>query len=290
MANPDQIQRFLFKQSAIRGELVGLKQTYLDILGQHSYPAMVQRLLGEFCVASVLLSGTLKFEGSMTLQFRGSGPLNVLMAECSDKFDIRAIARWDQSAKEEGINDEDILENGILTITIDPRRGERYQGIVNFEGGALRDALETYFRQPEQIRTGIWLSSDNQGAAGMILQALPEDDSGRSMENSPQHWEHLLTLAQTTTEEELRNLSNEELLYRLFHQENVTLYDAKEIKFSCSCSWERSSNALLSLGREDTLVLLHERDGNIVIDCEFCGKRYNYDQQKVEKLFSNTTH
>lgn len=280
MSNPDQRQRLMFDDLAIRGELVGLSQTYQDVLKQHPYPKPLQRLLGEFMAAVTLLSNTLKFEGILSLQARGAGQARLVMAEIQNQEQLRAIAQYNDDFVDSG----SMLGEGTLAITIDPKVGKRYQGIVSLRDHGLAAALEDYFLQSEQIRTRIWLSADGQRASGLLLQALPGSASQSSLEADADGWDRVTQLAATITDDELLHLDNEAMLYRLFHEETVRTYPPTDLWFQCTCSRERSANAVYSLGLDSAREVI-EQDGVIQVDCQFCHAKYHFNQDEVEQLF-----
>ncbi|MEH6498533.1 MAG: Hsp33 family molecular chaperone HslO [Pseudoalteromonas distincta] len=282
MSFQDTTQRFMFEHADVRGELVALDQSYREVLAKHDYPESVKALLGEMLAATVLLSTTIKFDGLLILQARSSGPLSTLMVECSSDQAVRGIARYAEDLQGDTL--PELMPDGILTITIDPTDGQRYQGIVPLEGHSLADALSAYFDNSEQLPTRFRLQADGRTARGFLLQALPADRQ-IDPEDRDATWEHLSILANTLTAEELLSLDNQTLLHRLFHQEDLRLFDPALVRFECSCSAERSGNALVSLGREDALALLAEQGGEIEVDCQFCNARYRFAEAAVEGLF-----
>ena len=273
-------RRFLFDNADIRGETVHLDQALADILATHQYAPGVQALLGEFLAAAVLLSTTLKFEGKLVLQARSEGQVPLLMAECNDQLEVRAIARGAQEATSDRF--DQLLTNGHLAITMEPLSGSRYQGIVPLIQDSLAHSLDAYFQQSEQLSTRFWLAADGHRAAGLLMQQLPaqleRDPTARS-----QHWEHQCTLAATIQPEELLNLPAERMLYRLFHQEPVRLFEPRDVRFRCSCSRERSLNALSALSAADIQELLQEQ-GQVTMDCEFCNQRYEFGPRELGDL------
>ncbi|AKX59932.1 molecular chaperone Hsp33 [Thiopseudomonas alkaliphila] len=284
MHDKDFTQRFLFEDADVRGELAQLDQTYQQVLQRHAYPPAVAVLLGELLAAAALLVGTLKFDGLLTLQARSEGLLSLLMVECSSEREMRAIARYDQAqlGAEQGF--KQLMPNGIMAMTIEPKDGQRYQGLVAFEGETLADSLNAYFANSEQLGSHFWLAADGQQARGFLLQQLPVDRVPEA-DQRQQHWEHVLTLAQTLTKDELFALDNATILHRLYHEENILLFDPAAVRFNCSCSRERSIHALVSLGREDVEALLKEKQDLIEIDCQFCNERYLFDGKDVAQIF-----
>ncbi|TVP90948.1 MAG: Hsp33 family molecular chaperone HslO [Pseudomonadaceae bacterium] len=279
----DTTQRFLFDDQDVRGEIATLEHSYQEILSRHPYPEPVKALLGEMLAATVLLSTTLKFEGLLVLQARSSGPVSTLMVECSSNQEVRGIARYEDGLQASQALHE-LMPNGVLTITIDPENGQRYQGIVSLEGSSLADALNGYFASSEQLPTRFRLQADGRKARGFLLQALPANRV-TDPEARANAWEHFTVLAASLTPEEQLALDNETILHRLFHQEAVRLFSPRPVRFHCSCSAERSGNALISLGREDAMALLAERDGEIEVDCQFCNQRYTFDADALDALF-----
>ena len=176
------------------------------------------------------------------------------------------------------------MPDGVLAMTVDPNSGQRYQGIVDLEGDTLADCLTNYFATSEQLPTRFWLCADGQRARGLLLQQLPADRLKEADEREAS-WQHAMALADTLKAEELLGLDNETLLHRLYHQDPLRLFDPRTLLFRCSCSRERSSRALISLGQADAQALLLEHGGHVEIDCQFCNERYLFDAADVLQLF-----
>ena len=278
----NQTQRFIFDQSDVRGELVRLGGSYQLAIAGHSYPPQLAKLLGEFIAASVLLSSTLKFDGLLSLQLRCDGPVSLLMAECDSQQQFRAIARGELPPEELGF--AELFVGGSMAITIEPRNGQRYQGVVPLQGENLAGCLEAYFFQSEQLPTRLWLAADEGSCAGFLLQQLPRQQS-ESAEQSEQVWSHLTQLTDTIKAEEMLGLPAEEMLHRLYHQETVRLFDAKPVAFSCSCSKERTERALITLDQQELEEILAEQ-GEIAMDCQFCGTVYRYKASELRVLLA----
>jgi molecular chaperone Hsp33 len=290
-----------FDDCDIRGEIVSLGDSYREILSHNQYPPAIQKLLGEFLAAIGLLSSTLKFDGMIILQARGEGAISTIMAECNHHNNIRGIVRMNPAvelsselAERGGL--QDLLGKGVLVITIEPKRREnfagkleRYQGIVPLERDTLAGCLEDYFQQSEQLATRLWFGANEQQAGGLLLQALPHQLITDTDDNKA-HWETITTLANTITNEELLELDQDTVLYRLFNEQPVRLFEPKQLKFACSCSRERSEGALLSLGKDEVEELLIEK-GSIDIDCQFCNQHYHFSADEVRKLLGgNVLH
>lgn len=285
MLDFDFTQRFLFDTTDVRGEWVGLERSYAEVLAKHPYPEPVAELLGELLAAAALLIGTLKFDGLLVLQARSAGAVPLLMVECSSARDVRGIARYHAEQIEADATLGQLMPEGVLTMTIDPTRGQRYQGIVALDGATLADCLSGYFASSEQLPTRFWLAADSRRACGMLLQQLPADRTPDA-EAREADWQHLTTLADTLSAEELLGLDAETVLHRLYHQETVRVFDRLPLQFRCSCSRERSANALTSLGQQDAELLLKEQGGRVTIDCQFCNQRYEFDASDVAQLFA----
>jgi molecular chaperone Hsp33 len=282
----DQLQRFLLDNTDIRGELVRLDKSYKNTLEAHVYPDAVARLLGEFLAAAVLLSATLKFDGNISLQARSDGEIPLIVAEASSDHKLRGIVRGADLASSEDF--KTLLSNGHMTITIEPKQGKRYQGIVSLEGDNLAECVESYFRQSEQLSTRVWLSSNGEKVAGMMLQQLPSISSSQ-IEARQRDWEHATHLANTLTSQELLCLDFSELLYRLYNQEQVRLFDPANIEFSCHCSRDRTLSALMTVGEKDLLEIINEQ-GSIETDCEFCHQHYQFSDKDIKSLFEHALH
>ena len=275
----DTLQRFIFENAPIRGELVHLDASWQAIIERHDYPAPVRKLLGEMMAASALLVSTLKFEGTLTIQFQSAGPINLMVMEATNERNIRGIAKWEGEVPEGSV--KELLGSGMLVITIDPvKTGERYQGIVEICGDSLSECLEHYLTHSEQLDTHIWLAADDQQASGMMLQRLPGDMS----EDEHDDWERAVALADTIKSAELLELPAQEILHRLFHEDDLRLFDSEPLAFRCSCTRERVGNMLRSLGSEQIHEILAE-EPEIEVGCEFCNQKYRFDKVDAEQLF-----
>lgn len=275
MNTADQLQRFSFDGTNIRGEITHLNDSYREVLKRHQYPDVIARAVGELMAATALMSATLKFAGRLTLQVRLTGNVSLLQAETSEQGELRAIARYDDQLS----NDELDFADGQLVITVEPEQGQRYQGITAISSGNIAQALTDYFEQSEQLGSRFWLSCDGDSAAGFMLQKMPA-----SVDEDPDAWDRLTHLASTIKDEELLQLDFEQLLHRLYHEESVRLYPATALKFLCTCSQERIANALHQLGYDELHSIVSEQ-GSIAINCEFCQQLYRFESHDVEQLF-----
>lgn len=279
----DQCQRFLFTDANVRGEIVRLNKAYMETIENHQYPLAVSLLMGEFLAAAALLGSTIKYDGRLVLQVRGNGELSLIMAECTSAGAVRGIARFQQPPQQADF--ATLAGDGVLVITIDSTHAEPYQGIVSLEAGSLAASLGSYFEQSEQLNTWFYFAVNEHQACGFMLQQLPSarPGDGDSHSNS---WEHLLALGQTITATELLTLSNEALLYRLYHQETVELFPSRELHYQCSCSRERTARALISIGKQEVDSILAEQ-GAVVIGCEFCGHEYRFEADEIVLLLQD---
>lgn len=277
----DQIQRFLFDDTQVRGEIVSLEAAYAEVLDKQAYPAPVRRLLGEMLAAVALLTDTVKLDGTLSLEVRGEGALALLMAESNPGGELRAIARLAEGADlpDAAADFRELLGSGHIVITLDPREGRRYQGIVELKEASLAACLEAYFAQSEQLPTRLWLAADGKRAGGLLLQQMPDD--GRP--HDPDAWERTVHLADTVRDEELLGLEQHELLHRLYHEETVRVFEPKALRFGCTCSRERIAQSLLSLGAEELREIVAEHQG-IETECHFCHTRYHFGAAEVEGL------
>lgn len=276
--NTDRFQRFLFEELGVRGELVRLDASWQAVLERHPYPPAVRSQLGQALAATVLLSATIKFEGSLILQIQGRGPLSALVAQATHRRTIRGLAHWRGEVPIGPL--PRVFGDGRLVLTIQREGQDPYQGIVALEGDQLASALQRYFFQSEQLPTRLWLVADGARAAGLLLQKLP------GAEPLEEDWGRLVFLADTIREGELLRLPFEDLLYRLFHEETVRLFEPEPVTFRCGCSRQRIETMLLALGRREVENILAEQKA-VEVDCEFCNKHYRFDAVDVGMLFAD---
>ena len=281
----DTLQRFVFENTPVRGNIVHLNQTFHQALHKQLMPQGLRNALGELMAASALLSATLKMNGSLVLQIQSKGLLKLLVVECNSDFGIRATAKWSGEVRNEQ-NLFDLLEQGQFMITLDPKDGNQaYQGIVPLEGNSISAVLENYMLRSEQIDTRIWLSCDGDSAAGMLLQKLPETMNQVTKVQDVDTWNRVGYLASTITVKELLRLPTETLLTRLFNQEDIRLFEASITQFYCSCSRESVSNMLRMLGAGELAEIIAER-GEIEVNCDFCNTQYAFDKIDTAQLLT----
>lgn len=275
----DSLQRFIFEHAPIRGELVQLAATWQAVTERHAYPAPLRQVLGELMAAGALLAATLKFEGTMILQLHGSGPVKLIVVECSSGHAMRATAKWDGDIPEGSLRT--LLGNGRFAISLVPESGQQsYQGVVDLNADSIAAALEHYMATSEQIATRIWLASDDNRSAGLLLQKLPERESA-----DDDAWPRAEHLASTVKPEELLGLEPQQLLHRLFHEEDLRVFEPRPVFFRCSCSRDRVVGMLRMLGRDEVRGVIAER-GEVEVHCEFCNRRYAFDAVDSEAIFA----
>ncbi|MBF9001885.1 MULTISPECIES: Hsp33 family molecular chaperone HslO [Vibrio] len=282
MAN-NMLNRYLFEELSVRGELVQLDETYQEIISGKEYPAPIKHLLGELAVATSLLTATLKFEGSITLQLQGDGPVSLAVINGDNQHKIRGVARWDGNiAADAGLHE--LMGKGYLVITIEPKEGERYQGVVGLEGETMSDVLEGYFARSEQLKTRMWIRvGEYEGkphAAGLLLQVMP-DGTGE-----PEDFDRLEQLTDTIKNDELFSLDAQEVLYRLYNQEKVQVFEPKDVTFHCGCSRERSAAAIITVDRNEIQQILKE-EGHVSLHCDYCGTTYSFNEDEVAQLYTD---
>lgn len=276
----DSLQRFLLEGTPVRGEIVRLDATWRAILERRDYPEPLKKLLGEMVAAGALLSATLKFDGALIMQMQGEGPVRLLVVEVTSEHTLRATAKWEGEIVSGGIRE--LLGNGKFVITIAPDSGKQaYQGIVSLDGDTVSEVLEHYMAKSEQLDTRLWLASDESKAGGMLLQRLPEHP-----EYDEDAWNRATTIGETISNKELLTLSARDIIHRLYHQEDIRLFEERPTAFRCSCTRERVTAMLRLLGKEEVQSILAERD-HVEIGCEFCGRQYIFDPVDAEQVFAS---
>jgi molecular chaperone Hsp33 len=276
----DSLQRFLLEGTPVRGEIVRLDATWRAVLERREYPEPLERLLGEMMAAGALLSATLKFDGALIMQMQGEGPVRLLVVEVTSEHTLRATAKWEGDIESGGIRS--LLGNGKFVITIAPESGKQaYQGVVSLDGNTVSEVLEHYMAKSEQLDTRLWLASDQSKAGGMLLQRLPEHP-----EYDEDAWNRATTIGETITKQELLTLPARDIIHRLYHEEDIRLFEERPTAFRCSCTRDRVTAMLRLLGREEVQSILTERD-HVEVACEFCGRQYVFDAVDAEQVFAS---
>jgi molecular chaperone Hsp33 len=282
----DLLHRFLFEHLPVRGHLVRLDASWRAAIEHHDYPASVTAALGEAMAAAALMAGALKFEGRISLQFEGPGPVRLVLAQCTHRHAIRGVARHDALPEAEPA--KGLFGNGQLAVTLEqPDGGERYQGVVPVESDRLATNLESYFGRSEQLPSRLLLAATPDRAAGLLLQrvALGDAGPGAGTAEAEDAWRRIGLLAATASPKELFDLSCRELLRRLFPEDDIRLFEGTPVFFQCTCSRERVAGILQALGGDEVEALLAER-GEVEVRCEFCNRAWRFDSVDVAGLFS----
>lgn len=305
----DTLQKFLFEQSPIRGELADLSETWKQVQSRREYPAPVRKLLGEMLGAAALLSANLKFNGSIIMQMHGDGPVKLLVVECDSLLRLRATAKLGPDATVPPDAQLQALVNlhgnGRFAITLDPADklpGQQpYQGIVPLDGESVAAVIENYMMRSEQLDTRLWLAANDHICRGLLLQKLPDEGgvrtaptedaialSSAAADRDSETWQRGVMLASTLTEAEMLSTDIQTLLRRLFWEETLRIFDPRYPTFHCSCSRQRVGNMLRMLGAEEVDAALAEL-GQLSIDCDFCGQHYSFDKVDCAQLFATAT-
>lgn len=295
-SNPlgDYIQPFQIEAPGIRGRLVRLGSAYERAITPHGYPTDLAALMGETMALTAILASALKYDGIFTLQAEGDGPVRYIVADMTGEGAIRGYARADQADVEkvqgrQGGPVPRLLGSGRLAFIVDQGpETERYQGITELLGGTMADCAHHYFRQSEQLETAIVLCTgglgdgEQPGAAALMLQRLPQDE-----ESGDEDWRRAVAFLSSITQAELLDpdLGAENLLFRLFHEDGVRLFERRDVFHQCRCSAERVERTLRSFPREE-VDRMAEEDGRVVVTCEFCKADYVYEVGDLDALYA----
>ncbi|MCA1931431.1 Hsp33 family molecular chaperone HslO [Rheinheimera sp.] len=279
--NQDLLVRFLFNQRDVRGEIAYTSDSLQQMLQNHDYPYPVKQLLAELVVATSLLTATLKLDGDIAVQLQGDGPVRFAAVNGTAEQEFRGVARLQAEIGATGFRD--LIGEGYMLVTITPKQGERYQGIIPLTGDSLTETLEAYFAQSEQLPTRLYLFTEltesHSRAAGLLLQVLPVDP-----EKAKQDFSDLVIVTDTITSSELLNLPTEQMLHRLYHDEEVELFAPQAIRFVCGCSREKCEAAIISLGK--SVIEEHIAEGKLEISCDYCNSTYLFDSAELSLLLN----
>ncbi|MGI9246025.1 MAG: Hsp33 family molecular chaperone HslO [Steroidobacteraceae bacterium] len=294
MAEVDTLRRFVFERYPFRGQLVHLGPAWKAMMEHHSYPANVRDALGEAVAAAALLASTLKFEGLLTLQLRGAGPMHLMLVECTDGLALRAVARFREVPDSPDLRT--LSGDGTLTVTVDNEgSAHRYQGIVPLAGASMSACLREYFESSEQLPTRLWLYADGDNVSGLLLQRLPVSSKTAGVTESgaqavPEEevedaWHRVQLIGDTVTGQEMAELDDRKLLRRLFAEDDVRMFESTPVFFRCRCSRERVANMLRALGQAEVDSVVEEF-GQVEVRCEFCSRAYRLDAVDCAALFA----
>jgi molecular chaperone Hsp33 len=292
------LRPFQLERSTLRGRVVRLGDLVDRVLTRHDYPEPVGRLLGELFVLAATLAGGLKFNGTFSLQIRSDGPVSLMLADCTNDGAMRGYARYDDArvAAASGTDVATLLGNGRLAFTVDQNQlGQAYQGIVELSGATLTECMQTYFRQSEQLKTGLKIAVDRiEGserarwrAGGIMIQRLADEARDSSEEQALEDWRRTMLLLGTATAAELvdPHLPPERLLLHLFHEEGVRVFTPLGLRFGCRCSRERVE-AMLRRFPEHDLDDMKDDQGDVVVTCQFCNVDFRFDDAQLARLHS----
>src|SRR5690348_10871918 len=290
----DLVRRFIVENRPVRGHWVRLEGAWREVRAHREYPEMVRELLGQAVAASVLLAATLKFRGTLTLQLQGTGAVNLLVAQCTHDFRLRALAQFDEAtvaSLASGSSDARIFRrlvgtDGRLAVTIEAEeRSMRYQGIVPLTGASLAESLEAYFASSEQLPTRVLLAADGERGAGVLVQKLPQE-AATDDQQMREIWEQAERGIEQLSAEDLLRCPVEELLGRGFAEHDMRLFRGAPVQFECRCSHGRVTSLLRALGADEVRDVLREQ-GSVTVTCEFCHRPYRFDESAVEALFAD---
>ena len=285
----DTLQRFVFEHGQVRGELVRLDATWREVLKRHEYPPALRGPLGELMAACALLAATVKPEDSeLVLQIQGGRPVSLLVVECLGGLTLRATATWEGDLDWLGPSPtlRALAAGSRCVLTLDPGAGQSaYQGIVPLEGLTTTDVLERYMHRSEQLDTRFALAADGERATGLLLQRLPSH-GGRTQADADL-WERAAPLARAFTAADLLGLPQAELLRRVFRTDDLRMFETRGVRFGCRCSRDRVAGVIRMLGAAEARGILAEQ-GKILVTCEFCAERFEFDAQQTEGALADT--
>ncbi|MBW4050006.1 MAG: Hsp33 family molecular chaperone HslO [Proteobacteria bacterium] len=293
-ASRDEVRRFIVENRPVRGHWVRLEGAWRELRAHRDYPQPVRELLGQAVAASVLLAATLKFRGRLTLQLQGNGAVSLLVAQCTDDYRLRAVARFDEAAVAAlpagGASGETFRRlvgaDGRFAVTVEAdERNTRYQGIVPLSGDSLAASLEAYFSRSEQLPTRVLLAADGERGGGVLVQKLPQD-AGTDESQMTEIWKQAEHGIEALSAEELLHCPVEELLGRGFAAHDMRLFRGTPVQFECRCSQGRVTSLLRALGPDEVRDVLREQ-GAVTVTCEFCHRPYRFEEGDVEALFED---
>ncbi len=281
--NHNSIERFLFDNHGVRGEITRLKTPFEDLI-KDDQPDCVKKIMMELAVSSVLVASTLKDGSEIMVQIRGGKEAPLKYALINIRQDLSFYGSCALKENSVVANEASIYDlcgkDGILALSVFPENGVKWQGIVALNNQSIGATLEDYFKDSQQLPTRFFISTDLDGkqSGGIMLQIIPEiDDNLNSLE-------HLSVLAATLSQNELFNLPLNESLGRLFAHEETKVFGEKEVQFKCICSKSRCENALMQLSPEELKSMTEDKEGTSMT-CQHCGKTYNFTQQELLTLY-----
>ena len=276
----DYVQRFLFENLDIRGRLVCLTGAWQRMLDGRGYPEDIAALLGHTTALNVLLGANQKGSGRVTLQVQGSGPVKLLVADCTAELRIRGMGSYEKDFN--GFASErNLLGDGRLAVTLeDVRSGQFYQSLVPLEGETLEQIFEHYLSQSEQTTAFLRLKADSGALCGLLLEKLPQADA-----RDPDGWNRVKHLASTLTLDETRDVQPYDLLTRVFPEELMRVFRLYAVEYHCPYDEGKVKDMLRGLGRKEVEAILAEQ-GEVVIRNEMCNHEYRFDARAISELFA----
>ena len=279
----DYVQRFLFENLDIRGRLVCLTGAWQRMLDGRDYPEDIAALLGHTTALNVLLGANQKDSGRVTLQVQGTGPVKLLVSDCTAELRIRGMASYEGQI-ESATSERHLLGDGRLSVTLeDVRSGQFYQSLVPLEGETLEQIFEHYLSQSEQTTAFLRLKADGGALCGLLLEKLPRADL-----QDPDGWNRVTHLASTLTLDETRDTQPYDLLTRVFPEELMRVFRLYAVEYHCPYDENKVKDMLRGLGREEVESILAEQ-GEVIIRNEMCNHEYRFDAAAIARLFQ-TTH
>ena len=276
----DYVQRFLFEDLDIRGRLVCLTGAWQRMLDGRDYPEDIAALLGHTTALNVLLGANQKGSGRVTLQVQGSGPVKLLVSDCTAELRIRGMAQYEREHFR-FLNERKLLGDGRLAVTLeDVRSGQFYQSLVPLEGESLEQIFEHYLAQSEQTTAFVRLKADAGALCGLLLEKLPQADA-----RDPDGWNRVRHLASTLTLEETRDVQPYDLLTRVFPEELMRVFRLYAVEYYCPYDENKVKVMLRGLGRKEVEAILAEQ-GEVVIRNEMCNHEYRFDARAIAELFA----
>ncbi len=291
----DSLKRWLLAGSRVRGSIVSMDASWKQIVVRHNAGSTAEHnepvlsALGEMSAAGLLLAASIKFDGFLTLQIQGDGPVALMVVDCEPDGAFRATFRKREHAKIHATASLHQLVNqrgqGRFVVTLAPRdkHQQPYQGIVAFEGESVAQLLEGYMQRSEQLDTRLWLAASGDRAVGLLLQQMPEE--GGTKTDEALTWEHMVQLANTITRDELLNTDSLTVMRRLFWQEDLLAIDERVCQFRCQCNRHKVASMLQMLGKAEVDSIIVEQNA-ISINCEYCNTAYKFDAVDAAALFA----
>jgi molecular chaperone Hsp33 len=272
-------RRFTLDKLDIRGQVVRLSDAWRSLMQGRDYPPNVTAHLGEMACVAVIIGAGLKHKGRATLQIQGGALAKLAVIDCTHELGIRGMASF--VPQDNPVSFADWVSGGRVALTVSQfDNNQMYQSIVPVSGLTVAECFEHYFDQSEQLPTHLWIAADAHGAGALLLQKLPKAD-----EKDADGWARVEQLAASVTTDELTNLDAETMLTRLFHEEDIRLYEPKNVFCDCKRDEEKVKNMLRSLGRDELDATLKQL-GEIIVKDDMCNEEYRFDPAAVDALFS----